>query len=97
MKRLEHEVIEDALAALAGWANIGDHHIVKRYGFTNFAGALAFVNAVASEAEAQDHHPNLRLGWGYAQVEIHTHSAGGLTGKDFTLAAACEALAEAQA
>ncbi len=95
MQRLDHDTIEDAVAALAGWANIDDHHIVKRYGFTNFAGALAFVNAVGAAAEAQDHHPDIRLGWGYAEVEVHTHSAGGLTSKDFKLAAACEALAEA--
>ncbi len=91
MARLQQEAIDAALTDLPGWDGIDEHHIVKRYTFGNFVQALAFVNTVADAAEAQDHHPEITFGWGYAEIEVYTHSAGGITEKDFALAAACEA------
>ncbi|HBJ82563.1 MAG TPA: 4a-hydroxytetrahydrobiopterin dehydratase, partial [Verrucomicrobiales bacterium] len=41
---------------------------------------------VAQEAEALNHHPNLLVGWRQVTVRLTTHSAGGLTGLDVTLA-----------
>ncbi len=90
MERLGMDAVEAALTDLPGWDCIDEHHLVKRYTFDDFVAAQAFVNQVAGAAEAQDHHPEITFGWGYARIEVYTHSAGGITAKDFALAAACD-------
>jgi len=52
-----------------------------------FVGAVEFVQKIVPTAEAMDHHPDVRI-FSYKRVEISisTHSAGGLTEKDFELA-----------
>jgi 4a-hydroxytetrahydrobiopterin dehydratase len=44
------------------------------------------VNAVGYLAEAAFHHPDLLVSWGEVTVKLNTHSAGGITDKDFALA-----------
>ena len=44
------------------------------------------VNAIGFFAEAADHHPDLEVSWGRIAVALNTHSARGITGKDFELA-----------
>jgi 4a-hydroxytetrahydrobiopterin dehydratase len=44
------------------------------------------VNAIGFFAEAADHHPDLKVSWGSVEVALNTHSAGGITEKDFELA-----------
>jgi 4a-hydroxytetrahydrobiopterin dehydratase len=63
------------------------HHLEKLYTFKDFAGALAFVNAVGRVAEEQNHHPDITLAWGKVRVTIWTHKIDGLTESDFVLAA----------
>ena len=91
MKRLQQQAIEAGLANLAGWDCVDEHNLVKGYKFADYAGALAFVNEVGRAAEAQNHHPEITFGWGYVEIQVYTHSAGGITRKDFALAAAREA------
>ncbi|MFT6162977.1 MAG: 4a-hydroxytetrahydrobiopterin dehydratase, partial [Myxococcota bacterium] len=57
----------------SGWEVVDEHHLSRAYGFSNFAKALAFVNAIGELAEAAGHHPDLTLKWGHVGVEIHTH------------------------
>ncbi len=71
---------------LKDWTYYADH-IEKRFKFKNFTSALAFVNKVGAVAEAEQHHPDIGLGWGYVEIRLTTHSAGGLTRNDFILAA----------
>ena len=82
--------IADKLAALSGWRE-DEGKIKKRYEFDNFAQSLAFVNKAGEIADAVDHHPDIRLGWGYAEFEITTHDRGGLTDHDFDLATRIDA------
>ena len=96
MERLRGDAIREGMVELVGWECIDEHHIVKRYEFANFVAALGFVNKVAVAAEAQDHHPEITFGWGYAEIEVYTHSSGGITKKDFQLAAACDEAHAAQ-
>jgi 4a-hydroxytetrahydrobiopterin dehydratase len=44
------------------------------------------VNAVAYLCEAADHHADLAVSWGKFWVKLQTHSAGGITDKDFEMA-----------
>jgi pterin-4a-carbinolamine dehydratase len=52
-----------------------------------------FLNAVGYLAEQADHHPDLAASYASLEVRLMTHSAGGVTDKDFDLAIRIEALA----
>ncbi len=53
---------------------------------TDFKQAMVYVNKVAALAEAADHHPDIAISYDKVEIRITTHSAGGLTSKDFNLA-----------
>ena len=85
---LELAKVRELLGQLGqGWSVNDAGHIERMYEFTNFAEALAFVNAVGAIAEEEGHHPDLYLAWGCCKVEIWTHKIKGLTESDFYLAA----------
>ncbi len=85
------------LAGLDGWT-IGDGpRLAKRWTFPDFASALAFVNRIGAIADAEDHHPDVTLGWGRVGVELWTHAARGLTENDFILAAKVDEACRARA
>lgn len=80
------------LGALAqGWEIEGDR-LTRRFETGKFAPALLMANAVGYVAEAEGHHPDLALGWGYLVVTLTTHDVGGLSKKDFICAAKLDAL-----
>jgi 4a-hydroxytetrahydrobiopterin dehydratase len=84
--------IEERLGALDGWRRDGDA-IVRERTLKDFAAAMAWVNAIADEAEAANHHPDILVhGWNKVRLSITNHSAGGLTQADFDLAATIDAL-----
>jgi 4a-hydroxytetrahydrobiopterin dehydratase len=74
------------------WQVIGDHHLERAYDFPDFRSALAFVNRIGAEAEAANHHPDIYLGWGKVKLTLWTHTADGLTDRDFRLADKIEQL-----
>ena len=75
-----------------GWELVEGHHLKKGFRFRDFRGALDFVNRVGELAEEQGHHPDVSLGWGWAEISIFTHSIDGLSENDFILAAKVDAL-----
>jgi 4a-hydroxytetrahydrobiopterin dehydratase len=85
---LEH--ISDQLGH--DWQVVDGHHLHKRFKFADFRKALDFTNAIGELAERVNHHPDLCLGWGYADVTLWTHKIGGLSETDFVFAAKVEAL-----
>lgn len=81
------------LAGLAGgWQVVGGERLRREWRFPDFSAALAFALRVGAVAEREDHHPELRVGWGRVEVELSTHVVGGLTENDFVLAAQLDAL-----
>lgn len=74
------------LGELEDWTFYPDH-LEKRWEFKNFRLAQGFVNQIAAVAEIAGHHPDISFGWGYVELRLATHSAGGLTRNDFVLAA----------
>jgi 4a-hydroxytetrahydrobiopterin dehydratase len=89
---LEGSDIEERLAELDGWRRDGDA-IVQERELADFAAAMAWVNAVADEAEAADHHPDILIhDWNKVRLSVTNHSAGGLTQADFDLAATIDAM-----
>jgi 4a-hydroxytetrahydrobiopterin dehydratase len=88
---LNEQDIATRLAKLDGWTREGNT-IIKNFKFANYHETLAFVNAVAWIAHRSDHHPDLEVGYNRCRVAFSTHSAGGLTDKDFANAARINAL-----
>jgi 4a-hydroxytetrahydrobiopterin dehydratase len=86
---------EEVLARLAerpGWSSDNDA-IVRKFTFSGFPDAIAFVTRLAFDAEATDHHPDLHINFKRVTVIWSTHSEGGVTAKDFDGAARTDALA----
>jgi len=75
------------------WTLAGDaKNLRAEWKFRNFFHTMSFVNAVAHIANAEDHHPDIELGYGYCRVRYNTHSIGGLSENDFICAAKIDAL-----
>lgn len=85
-KRLSKNEIDLQLEQTDGWLLQEKQLISRQFEFADFVSALRFVNLVGEVAERQQHHPDIYLQWGKVRLEVWTHSAGGLTLKDFELA-----------
>ena len=90
-KKLTAEEILTRLAELDYW-KVLDGKLLKKYKFANFAESLNFVNKVGEIAETHDHHPDIKFGWGYAEIYLTTHDAGGITISDIAVAKEIDAI-----
>jgi len=93
MTRLGDEEVQARLADVAGW-ELRDGKLCREFRFGNFVKAFAFMSAVALVAERAGHHPDWSNVYDRVTVSLTTHDAGGLTAKDFSLAAAVNHLAD---
>ena len=75
---------------LAGWY-VEDGWLRRKFNTDGWPQTLMAVNAVGYLCEAAYHHADLQVTWGKLWVKLKTHSAGGITDKDFELAKAIEA------
>jgi len=82
---LTAEQVRPMLKGLQGWSQDGKA-ITKTYQFKNYYETMALVNATAWVSHREDHHPDLEVGYSRLLVKLSTHSAGGITEKDFALA-----------
>lgn len=83
------------LVDLPGWQLSGDGAdvaIEKTYRFANYHETMAFVNAVAFIAHAQDHHPDLSVHYGRCVVRLNTHDVAGISATDIDCATRIDAL-----
>jgi len=80
--KLSQADVDQRMTGLTGWSLQGDE-IRKQYTFRNFPEAVAFVDRLAVEAEAADHHPDILVSYKRVTLTYSTHSEGGLTDKDF--------------
>lgn len=83
------EASRRAAAELPHW-QVLDGWLCRRLSTGGWKSTLLAANAAGHLAEAAWHHPELRLGFDWLEIRLHTHSAGGLTRKDFALAALME-------
>ena len=90
--KLSSADVDQRMKNLAGWTLYGDE-IRKQFTFKDFPEAIAFVNRLAPEAEAADHHPDILINYKRVTLTYSTHSDGGLTDKDFAGAATADRLA----
>lgn len=91
--KLSPSKIEQNLAKLSGWKR-DRNALTKEFTLSSFTGAAKFIAKIAPIANRMDHHPDLQL-HRYKRVKIllTTHDAGGITQKDFELAARIDTLA----
>lgn len=75
--------------SLTGWY-VEDGWLRRKYTTSGWTVTLMLVNAIGYLAEAAWHHPDLAVSWGKVWVKLKTHSAGGITDKDFALACRIE-------
>ena len=90
-RKLSDEEVAAGLGKLSGWTAENDR-LLKEFKFADFASALLFVNKVGAAADKLDHHPDIRFGWGYAEIATTTHDRGGVTAFDLALAAEVDAV-----
>ena len=93
MNTLTPEEATERLAKLPGWT-LSDGAIRRQFTFGNFAEAIAFVVRLGFAAEEADHHPDILINYKRVTLTYSTHSAGGLTEKDFRGAEESTALTE---
>ncbi len=88
--------IDNYLKFLTNWKVLINEkkafYLSRDFKFTNFEKSLNFINKLSLIAEQEGHHPDLKFGWGYAEVNIHTHAINGLSLSDFILASKIEQL-----
>ncbi len=92
MSKLSSAQIKAALPSVPKWRRKASV-ISRTFQFADFVVAMKFVNAVARAAEKACHHPDIDVRWNKVTLALTTHDAGGLTEKDFVLAAKCDKLA----
>jgi 4a-hydroxytetrahydrobiopterin dehydratase len=63
-----------------------DGWLRRKYNTDGWPTTLMLTNAIGYLCEAADHHADLTVTWGKLWVKLKTHSAGGITDKDFALA-----------
>ena len=88
---MSEPVVRDHLAQVSGW-HLNAGAIEKTYAFKNYHETIAFVNALAWIAHAEDHHPELKVTYNRCVVRFDTHSVGGISINDFICAAKADAL-----
>jgi 4a-hydroxytetrahydrobiopterin dehydratase len=89
--KLSADEIKKGVADLKTWRH-EPPAITRLFQFKDFMAAIAFVNAVAAEAEKANHHPDIDIRWNKVILRLTTHDSGGLTKKDFAVAKVCEDL-----
>lgn len=74
------------LPEIAGW-RLDAGEIRRTFTFPSFKEAVAFVDRVAVAADEAGHHPDIDIRYTSVHLSLSTHDEGGITDKDFALAA----------
>ncbi len=69
------------------WAVEGVNVLTRTVRFKSFSAAFARATQVAMLAEAEQHHPDMSVGWRYLTIRLTTHAINGLSRNDFIMAA----------
>jgi 4a-hydroxytetrahydrobiopterin dehydratase len=86
----------DTAAELEGTGFVHlDGVLYAAYKTGDFDAAAVLVAQVAQLADAQNHHPDIRLGYGSVEFDVSSHDAGGVTERDIALARGIHEIADA--
>ena len=86
MAALTDDQVTEQMLGVPGWERSGNF-IRREFKFPGFVEAFGWMSSVALVAESMNHHPDWKNVYNRVQVELSTHDAGGLTDRDFRLAA----------
>jgi 4a-hydroxytetrahydrobiopterin dehydratase len=90
--KLEEPLIRQRLTReLPHWAYV-ENSLRRTFRTYGWKGSLMVVNAIGHLAEAAWHHPDLHVSYDKVDVALSSHDAGGVTDRDFSLAAQIEAV-----
>ena len=86
---LSEEKENELIKQVSDWILLrdGKHKIRRQFKFKNFKEAMIFVNKVADIANAENHHPDIYIFYNKVQLDLFTHTVGGLSENDFIVAA----------
>ena len=90
-RKLEDREIQENLTKLPEW-ELRDGKLRREIEFDDFVSAFGFMTSVALLAERMNHHPEWFNVYGKVTIDLSTHDVGGISAKDFELAAAADAL-----
>jgi len=91
MPRLNQAQVKKRMRGIPDW-RAQSRAIRRTFVFEGFMDSIGFVNRVARKAERSDHHPDVDIRWNKVTLTLTTHSEGGLTAKDFSMAMECSAI-----
>lgn len=91
MGALSEMEIKSKLVLVPDW-QVESGELVRTFLFKDFRGSLKFVNGVGELAEGAGHHPDIDIRYNKVRLALVTHDAGGITEKDFDLAAKADKL-----
>jgi 4a-hydroxytetrahydrobiopterin dehydratase len=92
MKKMTKPEITAAVAKLAGWS-VKSGKLHREYKFPDFPHAVGFMTIASLNIEKMNHHPEWSNVYNRVSVDLTTHDAGGITHRDFELAAMLEGIA----
>jgi 4a-hydroxytetrahydrobiopterin dehydratase len=93
MKLLSQEQIEQQLLRYPDWEYY-DNALHAEFEFENFKDCFSAMSRIAFECEALNHHPNWTNVYNVLTISLSTHSAKGVTDKDFKLVEAIDLIVE---
>jgi 4a-hydroxytetrahydrobiopterin dehydratase len=88
--KLSDDEVNARLATVPGWS-LDQGKLFRELKFADFVDAFAFMTKVAILAQDQDHHPEWFNVYSTVRIHLATHDAGGISERDFKLAAAINA------
>lgn len=91
IRQLSAETVAQRLDELDTWQLV-DNKLYRRFDFADFAQAFGFMASVAVLAQGMDHHPEWSNVYNRVEIYLTTHDAGGISERDFELAAKIDAL-----
>lgn len=88
---------EDVAAEIeeTGFRHDGER-LTAEFRTADFASAVALLDAVAVEADAANHHPDVKVAWGRVEFDLVSHDVGSVTRRDVALAKRIAAIATEQ-
>lgn len=92
VRRMDDEAVRERLGTLQGWT-LEEGKLHRDFRFDDFAGAFAFMAALALFAEARDHHPEWSNVYNRVTIDLTTHDVDGISELDFAFAERADALA----
>lgn len=92
MKPMESEAIRQQLGQIDSDWHLDDGKLHRVFLFPDFVEAFGFMTRAAIHAEKMNHHPEWSNVYRKVEVFLVTHEAGGITQRDFDLAAIMDSL-----